>query len=135
MIELALYFRCAQLFAHNCHNLVKGPLFLGYHDFFAGLYDGTYDEGYDAVVERMIGLGMAVDLPVLNINAANKAASYESALGDPKAMFSTLLDMERQIAVICRSASAGATVGTANMLADMADKSEMRQYKLKQLLA
>lgn len=132
MNEVALLYRAAQFFAHVAHNVVIGPTFLEAHEYLGEIY-GAYETAYDAVVERIIGLGGTVDLQTLTINAANQAGAMEMTNLAPQAFFSQLLAMEKGICVAIRTATTGASDGTQNLLQGLADESEMRQYKLGQL--
>ena len=61
MHDLAIILRSAQLYAHNAHNMTKGKTFFSDHKFFGQLYP-VYEEAYDSIVERMIGLGYDVSI-------------------------------------------------------------------------
>lgn len=134
MDKLAITYRSAQLYAHNGHNLVKGPTFLEDHEFLGELY-GAYESAYDDVIERIIGLGSeSLDLPALNI----VAAQYVGRIGSPskpEEIFEAILGMEAAICARIKGAMDGASDGTQNLLQGLADDSEKRQYKLRQRLA
>ena len=49
-------------------------------------------------------------------------------------MAATLLGMERQIQSECAKCNDEATLGTQNLLQGIADRSEMRVYKLRQFI-
>lgn len=131
MDKLAQTFRTAQLVAHNFHNLTKGVSFFADHEFFGDLY-GTYEEAYDSIVERDIGLGEAIDLCAINAAAGTACGNYDGSDMAADEMCAVLLGLERQIQAECAQFTKGASIGTANLLADLADKSEMRVYKLRQ---
>jgi DNA-binding ferritin-like protein len=123
---LAICFRRMQLFAHNAHNLATGKTFMQDHGFLSELY-AAYTDAYDDLVERMIGLGQSADLSSIQQQAA---ASIPT--GSP---FPTLLGMEKEVtAEIEEEIKEGCTQGTINLLAGLADASEVRQYKLGQIL-
>jgi DNA-binding ferritin-like protein len=123
---LAISYRRMQLFAHNAHNLATGKTFMQDHGFLSELY-AAYTDAYDDLVERMIGLGQSADLSSIQQQAA---ASIPS--GSP---FPTLLGMEKAVtAEIEEEIKEGGTQGTINLLAGLADASEVRQYKLGQIL-
>jgi hypothetical protein len=48
--------------------------------------------------------------------------------------FKFILAGEEDICAACEKLAKGASLGTENLLAGLADESEMRQYKLKQRL-
>lgn len=126
MEELATLLKHMNLFAHNSHNLSRGPLFLQDHAFLSDLYE-AYDGHYDSVVERIIGLGQPCNLKQIAV----LAASHLEEVGDNKAALSHLYKMENELCShIEELAKSGVSQGTLNLLADLADKSEQRQYLL-----
>lgn len=131
MNQLIITFRCAQFVAHNFHNFAKGYSFFSDHEFLGELY-GTYESAYDGLVERTIGGGKQIDLPDVTMQAADKAKAFAPDKMGCDEMFATLLSMEESVCAWCKTYSAGATLGTANLLQGLADESEARQYKLKQ---
>ncbi len=127
MKTTATLLRGLQFYAHNAHNLAKGEYFFADHEFLGDLYE-EYEGNYDSVVERMIGTDGTAPLAEINKTACSmvegkKADDCELAF---KTILATEKDLCRQIAVD----SKGASIGTQNLLADLADKSEMRQYKI-----
>lgn len=131
MNELAVLFRTAQLFAHNCHNLTKGVTFFSDHSFFGDAY-AAYESAYDAVIERMIGLDMSVNLGTVTAVAGEKAGKMTLPGMDAVRMFSAILELEKEICVAVKTYAASTTDGTQNLIQGLADESEIRQYKLKQ---
>ena len=79
MKDLAIHLRYLQLVAHNAHNEVAGPTFFANHEFLGELYP-AYETAYDAVVERIIGLGKPVDLCQVQVDAAAKLPKMPSPL-------------------------------------------------------
>jgi len=132
MNNLATLFRAAQFYAHNAHNLASGDEFFQDHKFFGAAYE-AYTEAYDSIVERMIGLGVAVDLPLISKNAANLVAESGKHV-DNKECFQSLFGLERAICAAIKTEVPNASDGTQNMLQGLADESEMRQYKIQQRL-
>lgn len=132
MKDLAIAFRSAQLSAHAMHNYVKGCNFLANHDYLGGLY-GKYEDAYDAVIERMIGLGDMPDISAITKASTSKCCQYDLANMEATDMFKLLLEIESNIRQLCASYSQGASLGSQNLLAQFADDSEARTYKLKQL--
>ena len=127
MTELATILRAAQLYAHAAHNEACGPTFFADHEYLGDLY-GAYESAYDAVVERSIGLGIAVDLASIGVEAANRASMWGGK--QTASAFDFLLDVERGIVSEARRLSPFSTFGTVNLLSQLADDSEARQYKL-----
>jgi len=131
---LATQFRTMQLFAHIGHNRVSGPTFFEDHEFLGGLY-GTYEGIYDSLVERMIGLGESPDL--WKINAAANAGLQEMKAGKSSTDYlSALLTAEQSVgsAVDGLVDAEGMSQATINLLAQIADDSEQRRYKIQQRL-
>ena len=131
MNELAVLFRTAQLFAHNCHNLTKGVTFFSDHSFFGDAY-AAYESAYDSVVERMIGMDAEIHLGSITSVAGDNAGKMTLMGEEVGSMFATLLEAEKSICVAIKTYAAGASDGTQNLLQGLADESEIRQYKIKQ---
>jgi DNA-binding ferritin-like protein len=129
VIKLATILRASQFVAHEKHNLVSGPTFLADHAYLGELY-GEYEEAYDAVVERLIGLGKPVNIPAITTSAAEVASrgGAGSALNWPQRM----LAMEEAIRREVVAALPVASEGTKNFLQGLADESEARTYKIGQ---
>ena len=127
MTELATILRAAQLYAHAAHNEASGPTFFADHEYLGELY-GAYEAAYDAVVERCIGLGIAVDLAAIGVQAAGRASMWKAQPASDA--FDGLLGLERVICSEIKRQLPFATPGTANLLGQLADDSEARQYKL-----
>lgn len=135
LLELAIHFRFLQLYAHNAHNLIQGETFFADHKFLGGLY-GEYEESYDAIVERMIGLGENPELMTLQKSAADMLATEKQPM-DCEGWFARILQGEKTtVAIVQKCFEEGDyTQGTLNLLAGIADTSETRIYKLSQRLA
>lgn len=132
MKTIASYLRSLQFFAHNAHNLVYGEYFHQDHEYFAELYQ-AYESAYDSIVERMIGLGQKIDLGEITLSAAESVKGLGKEM-ECKKIYSILLDSEKKLVKQLESAMSGKSQGTQNMLQDMADQSEQRQYKIQQRL-
>lgn len=126
MLKLATLLRSTHFLAHRGHLLTHGDTFYQDHKALAGLYEEYFD-AYDDVVERMIGLGEDVDVAKITAEAANMDKLLKQS-----DWFKTLLKREEMIQKECKTAMEGATEGTKNLLAGLADQSEMRAYKLRQ---
>ena len=132
LAQLIVQFRALQLSAHNFHNTVSGESFFSDHAFFSDAY-GAYEEAYDGLVERLIGLGSPPNL----VAVQKMAASQLQDAADPMAMFQALFDGEKQVQSAIEQAAAGGGLsqGTMNLLAGLADDSEVRCYRVQQRLA
>lgn len=133
MKEIAILLRLLQLYSHNAHNLVKGSLFLQDHDFLGELYP-QYESEYDSIIERMIGLGQSVDLVEVQALAVEQLKSLPSMSQENKESFMLILDMEKSLCSLVEAMIVGMkpSEGTKQLLGDVCNKSEMRQYKLNQ---
>lgn len=136
MTALASIYRFLQLFAHAAHNLTAGCSFMQDHEFFGSLY-GTYEEAYDSLVERLVGLGKlegAKDRLAIDAKAAAILAKVDTEeLDEAEDWYDILLEMEKEIcAKIEKLAEGKVSQGTLNLLAQLADDSEVRQYKISQ---
>ncbi len=118
-----------QFYAHIAHNVLGGSTFFGDHEFLGSSY-AAYEEDYDSLVERSIGLGEDPDLVAIH-KAAVKDLSVPK---DYKQCFKELLEYEKELCSLCEEAAKEAPLGTNNLIAAIADKSEARQYKLSQRL-
>lgn len=136
MQTLASIYRFLQLFAHAGHHLTSGCTFNQDHAFFAELY-AAYEEAFDDIVERLIGTGKlsgVKDRLDLDAKAAGILAKTDSEeLTCAEDWFEILLEMEQEICgKIEKLAGGKVSQGTLNLLAQLADDSEKRQYKLAQ---
>lgn len=136
MHSLATYLRYLQLLAHSGHHLTNGCTFFQDHSFLGELY-AAYEEAFDDVTERMIGLGelvsvedrMALDSDATGILGGVKVSDLTCA----EDWFELLLEGEDNLcSQIEKLAKGKVSQGTLNLLAQLADDSEKRQYKLGQ---
>lgn len=129
MDKLATVFRAAQFYAHAAHNMTKGETFFSDHDYFGDLY-GAYEEAYDGIIERMIGLSMKPDINKITMDAAKVMAEYDYF--STAKCFTVLLETEMEICALIDKLNKNASLGTQNFLQGLADDSEKRQYKIGQ---
>lgn len=130
MHTLASIYRAAQFYAHYAHNTVTGPAFFADHKFLGKLY-AAYEEAYDSIIEREIGLGEELSIPEITKNACSLFDSVAKD-ADATTFFKRLLATEKQICAQIAKDMQGASDGTQNLLQGLADDSEKRQYLLKQ---
>jgi len=133
MTKLATKLRYMQFYAHNAHNACKGETFYSDHEELGALY-GVYEGLYDNVIERMIGLGQAVDLIKVQSEAV-KMLEGETTPTAFNAAFSAVLTCEEDLCKLISEANEGASLGTQDLLQAMCNDSETRQYKLKQRIS
>jgi DNA-binding ferritin-like protein len=139
MQTLASIYRFLQLFAHAGHHLASGCTFNQDHAFFGELY-AAYGEAFDEIVERLIGMGKlsgVKDRIALDTKASAILAKTDSEeLMCSEDCFEILLEMEQEICGKIEKLIEGKlSQGTINLLAQLADDSEKRQYKLTQRVA
>jgi DNA-binding ferritin-like protein len=132
MQDLAIQFRAAQLYTHNAHHQIKGITFFADHKFLASAYE-AYTEAYDAIIERMIGTDIPYDLNEILTAATDKVLSYPNTLNIPStSIFNVILDIEKSLCDTIDSYGDEYSTGTINLIAQFADDSEVRQYKIRQ---
>lgn len=134
MKELAVLLRKMQLAAHNFHNTVTGEDFMQDHSHLGDLYP-AYESEYDSIIERIIGLygRDSLDLIAIQISAVEQLKQYPAKCESNTQCFEVLLHCEKELCdhveKLCKVP--GVTQGSQNLLAQLADNSESRQYKLK----
>lgn len=133
MNELAIQLRLMQLYTHNCHNLVARMVFMQDHEMLGDLYS-KYEEIYDGIIERMIGLGLPVNLNQVQILAVQQLQQLPNEVKENKQCFQLILQMEKQLCAKIESLiqQVKLSEGTRQMLGNICDESESRQYKLGQ---
>lgn len=134
MDTLATLLRSAQLYAHAAHNGAKSATFYSDHEALGELYS-AYESAYDKVIERCIGIGEPIDLGAIGRNAAADAGRFADPLTfSNQASFQTVMQYEKRICELIDQLYESATTGTQNLLAQLADDSEVRQYQIGQRL-
>lgn len=136
LVQLAVQLRSMQLFAHSAHHFVDGSLFFADHDFLGETYK-KLDNDYDEVVERIIGLygEEQIDLHVVLAGVINRLHNVPtSSVKENKIFFDILLDMEHELCTLIEKIcySDGVTEGLKQLIGEIANSSEKRQYKLRQ---
>lgn len=132
LINLAIAYRGAQLAAHAAHHFISGPTFFEDHEFLGELY-GTYEEAYDGIIEKIIGLGGAIDIAAVTTKACSLGASINPQGKSSAEIFSNIYALEKQFCVIASATlTASCSNGVQNFLQGLCDESEHRQYKIGQ---
>ena len=133
--KAAVQLRALQLYAHHAHNNCQGATFLQDHGLFGDTYSAA-ESDYDDVVERIIGMSSkTVDTLAIAEQAVKIASSMPKDGGDCNCAFlASVLRLEVSICAIIEKCVAGSGYpeGTKQLLGGIADKSMVRQYKLKQ---
>lgn len=134
MLQLVILLRASQLYLHHAHLLAKGALFMQDHAHLSDLYNEMESE-FDSVCERMIGLDKEVELNLQTImkSVNEKLASCNMNVKENKEYFQKQLQFEAEIRAKVEELvkAGGISQGTIQMLGDVANKSEIRTYKLK----
>lgn len=135
MKELAIIFKSMNLYARAAHHLAARTPFHSDHAFFAEIYEAA-DDAFDGIVERMIGLmgEESVGYPgILSQSVANVSKLPYTGVKENTVFYQVLLDMEKKV---CEKANeiiqSGVTPGVEQLVGELCNQSEMRQYKIKQ---
>jgi len=128
MKAIAVYLRTMQFIAHRAHIETHGSTFFEDHKFLGKAYE-DYQSAYDAVVERMKSVEKP-DINAITLEAAETAAKVKDTVAYD--LMKCLYGCEVTLCKLIKIESPKASVGTQNLLAGIADESEVRQYKLKQ---
>ena len=129
--------RAMQIYSHNAHHLIKGNSFFGDHEFFGDVYLKLEDD-FDSVAERIIGLfgEEPLNLQVMMVEVTKRLANCPSTgVIDIKDFFSYQLKLELSLCDLVRQIlMKNVTPGTEQLIGEICNQSEIRQYKLKQRL-
>lgn len=132
MKEIAQYLKFMKFFAHFSHHFVLGSVYFADHSFLNDLYV-TYDQLYDDIIERMIGLGMDCNEFEIVSAATEMFNEYKNIEFTQNIQyFSYILGFERKLRDLAESAQNGASSGVINLLQGIQDESESRSYKIGQ---
>ena len=132
---LAAQYGVAKLLAHAYHHRTSGPSFFADHEFLGELYV-AYDTAFDALCERAIGLGECEDSTEVFKEVCEDFQECVDEQGYfTGSPFAHLLDIELAFQLSIKELSPAASLGTQNLLAQLADDSEARCYKLSQRIA
>lgn len=131
---LASQYATAKMVAHAYHHQTKGEAFFADHAFFGGLYE-VYDKAFDDLAERVIGLGEAdnsVDILAEACEDFQECVDENYFTGN---LFAHVLDIEMAFQHTISALNSYQSLGTQNLLAQLADDSEQRCYKISQRIA
>lgn len=136
MIPVIIHLRAMQMYAHHAHNLCARVVFFQDHDAFGAFYS-EYEGDYDDVVERQIGLAGdgGLELSAILSGVAQKLSGKPTVGVKENAIyFATLLTMEQELCSTIKPLLPSVSEGTRQLLGEICNKSEKRQYKIKQRL-
>lgn len=128
---LACQLRLMNLFYHNQHNLAKGIAFESDHELFLEFYE-KMDDDYDDVVERSIGMGMSSPSN-LALSTQHVAEKIKDVPVDKP--FETAEQLEKILCDYCKLIDKDGSIGVKQLVGEIANQSEIRQYKIKQRLS
>lgn len=135
MKELMYLLRAMQIYSQNAHHLVKGTPFHSDHAFFGDVYNGLAGD-FDDVAERIIGVYGEDHLDLQNmLQTVLVKLSDAPSVGttENKVFYEYQLKMEDKLKnLIKQIISSGVSPGIEQLIGDIANKSEMRCYKIKQ---
>lgn len=134
MKDLLALTRAMNLFYHHLHNTASGVAFEGDHEMMLDFY-GQLDDEYDTINERHQRLIGPISMGELVEILENSCEVLESIPeGDFRSSLEQALKLESILGSEINLAMVGASQGTINMLAQIADDSEVRCYKIGQRL-
>lgn len=134
MKELAILLRAMQMFSHSAHHLMARTPFHSDHEFFSEVYQGL-DDDYDSVIERMIGLSgeEGAQLQAILVGVSSKLVGAPSIGVKENALFyQHQLKFEMELCTLIAQIIQSTSPGTEQLIGEICNKSEMRQYKIKQ---
>ena len=135
MKELMYLLRAMQIYSQSAHHLVKGTPFHSDHAFFGDVYNAVAGD-FDDVAERIIGLYGEEHLDLQNVmQAVTMKLSDAPSVGvsDNKVFYEYQLRMEDKLkGLVKQIIASGVSPGLEQLIGDIANKSEMRSYKIKQ---
>lgn len=130
---LVCQLRMMNLFYHSAHNLSKGPAFEGDHEMFAEFY-GAVDGDYDNVVERAIGMDLDSVADVcsqLKLVYQKLEKLPESSSNEQNFQIGNQLEKEL-CKIVDHICSLEISSGLEQLIGEIGNQSEIRQYKIKQ---
>jgi DNA-binding ferritin-like protein len=119
-IAIAGHLRAMQLDYHEAHHLASGPCFAADHDMFGEFY-AEVEGDFDSFVERCVGMGKTgVAGPYNQTDVIMKVLGLDHA--EAEIQLCALIDLAVKVPEM--------TLGFEQLLGDIAQRSEVRSYKL-----
>lgn len=133
MKDLLALTRMMNIYYHHLHNIAHGPTFKADHELMSDFYT-QLESSYDSLIERYIGIGAEMDKSQLLSIITDAHAVLDSIPEgtDMDTHFQYALELEISLRAEIQSSMEMHSEGTKNLLAALADESEVRSYKLKQ---
>ena len=131
--QLATQFRAAHLFSHKAHVNVDGDSFIANHEWLGEIYP-QFDGYWDALTERIKGLGGAAMIDKVNSDAAKMSEALGE--GDNNFYFRTILQMISQAVFEINAAAKEPTMdeGVRDLIVGISSELQVLQYKIQQRL-
>ena len=136
LTPILIHLRAMQLYSHHAHNLCARVPFHQDHEFFGEVYEALEGE-YDNVIERQIGLHGEDGLDLNEILAGIHGITQHLEtinVNENKTFYINLQSMEVKLLALIKSIIPSVSEGTRQMLGDICDRSEVRQYKISRRL-
>ncbi len=133
MIDVAILFRTLQFLAHNGHSLTVPAARFADHAFFAEL-SAVYEDAYELLIARMLGLEGGIDLIELQCTAAAGLARRGERAKTPDALFRALLDGEYNACALMKTLMDDAEGAEGRWSRGAVEESEVRRFKLERRL-
>ena len=132
-LNVAIRARTMQMYYHFCHNLVSGETFFQDHEAFGEFYPALEGD-YDRLVEYMIAtLGpKALDVKLVNESLFDELNKLKVDKLCCCEMFEKGLELEQEYVKALTKLDKMAPIGLRNLVGDLAEKSDVRTYKIKQ---
>jgi DNA-binding ferritin-like protein len=132
MKEIAILLKVLQEYGHLAHNLAARSSFFADHEFLGEAYL-KYEEDYDSVVERVIGLygEDSIDLVMIQDLAVQKLKTIPGKADDNNIFFLHILALEKELCDGIKKLMPQISEGSKQLFGEIANQSEIRQYKLK----
>lgn len=132
MKEIAILLRVLHLYSTNAHQLVARSSFFSDHEFLGEAYL-KYEEDYDSVVERIIGLygEDSIDLVIIQDLAVQKLKTIPAKVDDNAIFFLHILALEKELCDGIKKLMPQISEGSKQLFGEIANQSEIRQYKIK----
>lgn len=131
--DLIVQLRAMQLYYHNAHNKVKGPLFYQDHNAFSEMYNELCEE-YDSIVERAVGKygGISLVDQMKEVYKIIKPLPCCCDVKENKNFFVAAMDCENKLCELCEEICSKKDIseGVRQLVGEICNKSEMRQYKI-----
>ena len=134
MMQLVVLFRAMQMFSHSAHLLCSKVVFFQDHEFFGETY-GKAEGWFDAISERMIGLGQEEQLklqPIMSAVTQKLSSAPSVGVAENKEYYKFLMTQAEEACKLCDQLCKGGQLseGTRQLLGGIADELEVMKYKI-----